>query len=790
MASKTSISEILAGFFHLFFYFSTVSALSGAIIAGNSTLKSRNGTFELGFFSPNGGSLWYLGIWYGAIPIKTYVWVANRENPIKDPSSATVKLMAGKLTIFDSGNNSIWATTNHDKASRTGLFDTGNLVLFNRKRELVWQSFDYPTDSWLPEMNFTVNHSLVSWESPTNPAAGKYIFRLKPLEYGQFVLLYEDREVYWTSGKWNRNSFSGIPEMTVKYIYDFRFMNAYTPNAYFVYTEPDPNLRPFSRFYIDFSGVMKQQTWSSQINNWYMFWSRPENHCDVYGICGKNGFCIDPSGRKTCSCMAGFSPEKISGWDSGDYSDGCIRDHSFECSENDKFVDMGLMAFSSKATVSFSGDPKTCRESCLRNCSCLGFTYSEDIAFCENLYGGFFNVKNLTSGSPGKVLSVKVSQDFYITSGENCRKTSRTLIAGLCALSLVMAGALILQAIIWKRRRSKRRRMADISASGLRVFSYKELDTATRGFSEKLGHGGFGVVFRGVLPDSSQVAVKRLEKPGVSGEKEFINEILTIGTLQHVNLVRLRGFCSENLNRLLVYDFMVNGPLSSYFNQESTKTLDWETRFKIALGSARGIAYLHEECRDTVIHCDIKPENILLDHDFTAKVSDFGMAKLLGREFSRVATTTRGTRGYLAPEWIAGLPITSKADVYSYGMTLLEIVSGRRNLQSDFPVSLPAKEWCFPAWASERVAEGEEGAVVDGRLGSVFDRAEAERLCRVAVWCIQDEEKERPAMGDVVKMVQGTVEVRVPPQPRSLKALVAEEEVVRGSPGSESSCSV
>ncbi|KAF2291137.1 hypothetical protein GH714_020315 [Hevea brasiliensis] len=330
------------------------------------------------------------------------------------------------------------------------------------------------------------------------------------------------------------------------------------------------------------------------------------------------------------------------------------------------------------------------------------------------------------------------------------------------------------------RRRSKgRREDGGFLVLNLKVFSYKELYAATRGFSDKLGHGGFGAVFQGELLDSTPVAVKRLERPG-SGEREFRAEVCTIGNIQHVNLVRLRGFCSENSHRLLVYDYMPNGSLSVYLRQGGP-SLSWDVRFRVAVGTARGIAYLHEECRDCIIHCDIKPDNILLDSDYTPKVSDFGLAKLVGRDFSRVLATMRGTWGYVAPEWISGVAITTKADVYSYGMTLLELLGGRRNVEA--PVSAAGgngsregekgEKWFFPPYAAQQIIEGNVAAVVDYRLGSAYKIEEAERVALVAIWCIQDNENMRPTMGMVVKMLEGVVEVPFPPAPKLLQALIS-----------------
>ncbi|KAL0426026.1 UNVERIFIED_CONTAM: G-type lectin S-receptor-like serine/threonine-protein kinase SD2-2 [Sesamum radiatum] len=223
---------------------------------------------------------------------------------------------------------------------------------------------------------------------------------------------------------------------------------------------------------------------------------------------------------------------------------------------------------------------------------------------------------------------------------------------------------------------------------------------------------------------------------------------------------------------------MPNGPLSMYLRHGS-QNLSWDVRFRVAVGTARGIAYLHEECRNCIIHCDIKPENILLDEDFSAKVSDFGLAKLIGRDFSRVLATMRGTWGYVAPEWISGVAITTKADVYSYGMTLLELIGGRRNVEGPPSAGGGGKgeteKWFFPPWAARQIIEGNVAAVVDERLGSTYSEVEAARLGLVAVWCIQDDESTRPTMGMVVKMLEGVVEVAVPPPPKLLQALVSGE---------------
>jgi serine/threonine protein kinase len=206
-------------------------------------------------------------------------------------------------------------------------------------------------------------------------------------------------------------------------------------------------------------------------------------------------------------------------------------------------------------------------------------------------------------------------------------------------------------------------------------FTFDELRKATRGFKEVIGQGAGGIVYKGVLPDQRVAAIKRLNEAN-QGEAEFLAEVNTIGMLNHMYLIEMWGYCVEGKHKLLVYEYMEHGSLAENL---SSNALDWKKRFEIAVGTAKGLAYLHEECLEWVLHCDVKPQNILLDADYQPKVADFGLSKLLSRSkidhssFSRM----RGTRGYMAPEWVYNLPITSKVDVYSYGIVLLEMVTGK-----------------------------------------------------------------------------------------------------------------
>uniref|UniRef100_A0A8R7QXX1 non-specific serine/threonine protein kinase n=1 Tax=Triticum urartu TaxID=4572 RepID=A0A8R7QXX1_TRIUA len=291
-------------------------------------------------------------------------------------------------------------------------------------------------------------------------------------------------------------------------------------------------------------------------------------------------------------------------------------------------------------------------------------------------------------------------------------------------------------------------------------FTYRELQDATNNFSNKLGQGGFGSVYLGTLPDGSRIAVKKLEGIG-QGRKEFRSEVTIIGSIHHIHLVKLRGFCAEDSHRLLAYEYMAKGSLERWIfrTKEDDPLLDWDTRFNIALGAAKGLAYLHQDCESKIIHCDIKPENFLLDDNFLVKVSDFGLAKLMSREQSHVFTTMRGTRGYLAPEWITNYAISEKSDVYSYGMVLLEIISGRKNFD---PVEGSEKAH-FPSFAFKKLEEGDLREILDSKLRYNDKDERLEIAIKVALWCIQEDFYQRPSMSKVVQMLECVCDVPQPP---------------------------
>ncbi|XVF79209.1 hypothetical protein PTKIN_Ptkin14bG0202200 [Pterospermum kingtungense] len=285
----------------------------------------------------------------------------------------------------------------------------------------------------------------------------------------------------------------------------------------------------------------------------------------------------------------------------------------------------------------------------------------------------------------------------------------------------------------------------------------------TKGFKYKLGEGGYGSVFKGKLRSGHYVAIKLLGKSKANGQ-DFINEVASIGRIHHVNVAKLIGFCVERSKQALVYDFMVNGSLDKIvFSEENKNILGWSKMFDIVLGVAQGIDYLHRGCDMQILHFDIKPHNILLDENFNPKVSDFGLAKLHSVDDSIVSlTAARGTIGYIAPELvyknIGG--ISYKADVYSFGMLVMEMIGKRKdlNLFAD-----RTSQIYFPSWIYDRLDPGE-----DIELGDVTDAEKimVRKMVVVAFWCIQLKPDDRPSMRKVLKMLESDVEVlEMPPKP-------------------------
>ncbi|KAF7027627.1 hypothetical protein CFC21_039658 [Triticum aestivum] len=348
-------------------------------------------------------------------------------------------------------------------------------------------------------------------------------------------------------------------------------------------------------------------------------------------------------------------------------------------------------------------------------------------------------------------------------SGSTTMKPKSSTVRTLVAILAPIGGFIFLFLVIFyfcKRRTQRRREMeeeeeeefGELQGTPMR-FTFQQLKAATEQFTDKLGEGGFGSVFKGQFGDE-RIAVKRLDRAG-QGKREFSAEVQTIGSIHHINLVRLIGFCAEKSHRLLVYEYMPKGSLDRwiYCRHDKVASLDWSTRCKIITHIAKGLSYLHEECAKRIAHLDVKPQNILLDDDFNAKLSDFGLCKLIDRDMSQVVTRMRGTPGYLAPEWLTS-QITEKADIYSFGVVVMEIVSGRKNLDT----SQSEESIHLITLLEEKVKSDRLVDLIDNNSNDMqAHKQDVIQMMMLAMWCLQIDCKKRPKMSEVVKVLEGTM---------------------------------
>ncbi|KAJ4809554.1 Serine/threonine-protein kinase [Rhynchospora pubera] len=740
----------------------------GSIITplnSSSLWTSPSETFSLSFVSSQASPiLYYPAISYSSVPI----WNPPGP-PLVDSGGSLRLLLSGNLVLVNSSGNTLWETsTSALGVTSASLLDTGNLLLKNSSSTL-WQSFQHPTDTILQDQNFTFGQTLTS---------NSYSFSL--LQSGNLTLKFNNSIQYFNNGynaTYNRNITS--PVLTLKtngivQIYDGSLNStvviAYSDN----YAESDDMLR-FLR--LDNDGNFRAYSAARGSSVPTAHWSAVTEQCDVFGYCGNYGVCTYNDSSPYCICPS----RNFEFVDPANPRNGCKRTKDLnECLSNSTMLELNNTQFLTYppevSSQQYFVGLTACRQNCLSGGSCVASTALGDgSGLCYLKVTNFvsaYQSATLPSTSYVKVCPPALPNPPRSGSGSNGGSSKIRSWVVVVVVAGTIFGLVALEWGLWwcfcrnspKFGGSSSSQYALLEyASGAPVqFSYKELHRSTKGFKERLGSGGFGTVYRGLV-NHIPVAVKRLE--GIEqGEKQFRMEVATISSTHHLNLVRLIGFCSEGRHRLLVYEFMKNGSLDAYLFGDG-KHLPWPIRFNIAIGTARGVTYLHEECCDCIVHCDIKPENILLDDNFNAKVSDFGLARLISAKDhrNRTLTSVRGTRGYLAPEWLANLPITSKSDVYSYGMVLLELISGRRN----FDVSEGTSRKKFSLWAFEEFERGDIAKILDQRVVSVdLDMEQIERALKVCFWCIQEQPSMRPSMGKVVQMLEGIMQVERPPPPR------------------------
>ncbi|CAH8275867.1 unnamed protein product [Arabidopsis lyrata] len=807
---KTSLSLPLFIFF--FLYESSIAA--DTLRRGESLrdglnhkpLVSPKKTFELGFFSPGSSTHRFLGIWYGSIEDKAVVWVANRAKPISDQSGVLTISNDENLVLLDGKNITVWSSniessTNNNNNRVVSIHDTGNFVLSETDTDrVIWESFNHPTDTFLPQMKVRVNpqtgdnHAFVSWRSETDPSPGNYSLGVDPSGAPEIVLWKGNKTRKWRSGQWNSAIFTGIPNMSLltNYLYGFKLSSPpdETGSVYFTYVPSDSSV--LLRFKVLYNGTEEELRWNETLKKWTKFQSEPDSECDQYNRCGKFGICDMKGSNGICSCIHGYEQVSVGNW-----SRGCRRRTPLKCERNISVGEDEFLTLKSVKLPDFEipahdlVDPADCRERCLRNCSCNAYSLVGGIG-CMIWNQDLVDLQQFEAG--GSSLHIRLADSEV---GENKKTKIAVIVAVL--VGVVLVGILAL--LLWRFKKKKDVSgaycgkntdtsvvVADmtknkettsafsgsvdimiegkaVNTSELPVFCLNAIAIATNDFCKEneLGRGGFGPVYKGVLEDGREIAVKRLSGKSGQGVDEFKNEIILIAKLQHRNLVRLLGCCFEGEEKMLVYEYMPNKSLDFFLFDETKQALiDWKLRFSIIEGIARGLLYLHRDSRLRIIHRDLKVSNVLLDAEMNPKISDFGMARIFGGNQNE-ANTVRvvGTYGYMSPEYAMEGLFSVKSDVYSFGVLLLEIVSGKRNtsLRSSEHGSLIGYAWYL-------YTHGRSEELVDPKIRVTCNKREALRCIHVAMLCVQDSAAERPNMAAVLLMLESdTATLAAPREP-------------------------
>ncbi|GAB2222609.1 hypothetical protein Droror1_Dr00016728 [Drosera rotundifolia] len=754
----------------------------------NSSWASPSGDFAVGFQSVGAAGDFLIAIWFNKIPEKTILWSANSNQRAKSGSKLELTTH-GVFVLNDPAGNKIWGP-DATGVAYAAMLDTGNLVLATTAGLTVWQSFDSPTDTILPTQNLNEGDTIIASYSESNYSSGRFLLAMQ--NDGNLVLytlniLGNENAAYWASntvGSGYRVEFneSGLVFLVAE--------NGTILSQIFSGNSSSEDF--YQRVTLDYDGVLRKYVYprssSSIAGRWPKAWSilsfEPSNICTNAwtravgsGICGFNSVCQlgAADGRPECSCPSGYI------WvDSDNQALGCTPtfpiqncDPALDASNQSALVQMLNTDFPGSDYQHYSGvDEDWCREQCLADCFCAVAIFRTGDCWSKRLplsYGK-------TDPSVGGKALVKIgtgNSTVFKNGDTKKRDRSRLVVVGsvLLGSSVFLNILLLILSLVVVFRLSKKSSMAPqqgyqvIPGTNTRIFSYKELEEATDNFREKVGQGAFATVYKGNVGSEIGVvviAVKKLDKVFKDSDKEFKREVRAIARTNHKNLVQLVGYCNEDQHRLLVYEFMSHGSIADILFLDQKPS--WFMRVQIAIGTARGINYLHEECSSQIIHCDIKPQNVLLDDSYTARISDFGLAKLLRADQTRTMTSIRGTKGYVAPEWFRNMPITVKVDVYSFGTLLLELVCCRKCFDV---TNVDESQAVLADWAYDCYRQGRVDWLVGEDDDARDDLRRVEKYVMVAIWCIQEEPSLRPSMKKVIQMLEGSVEVAVPPDPSS-----------------------
>ncbi|CAN1239388.1 G-type lectin S-receptor-like serine/threonine-protein kinase At4g27290 [Linum grandiflorum] len=692
----------LTTLFLFFILFSTPSA-ADTIAVNQSIADSQSQTIV------SGGGSFQLGFFTPATSTLRYlgiwynfskqsvVWVANRDSPLTDSSGVLRLTSNGTLLLLNSSNAVIWST--NTTTTKTPL------------RNPIAQLLDSGNLIVTESRNENENNNNYLWQS------FDYLSDtiLPGLEFGRN--LETGRDSYLTSWKsaddpslgdcTTRLDPNGYPQIFIrKGESDIVFRSGPWNGERAIYYRYDlTDKSVISRLVLDNQGILQRFTWTTSTRTWNLYLTAQMDNCDRYGLCGPYGSC-NINNSPPCGCLIGFEPKSEEDWESGDWSGGCVRRNHSVCESGEGFQKVAGVKLpdTRKSWFNRSMDLGECERVCLRNCSCTAYSSLNitDGSGCLLWFSELVDIREYTD----------YGQDFFI-----------------------------------------RLAASDLVTNATDFFSS----------TKKLGEGGFGPVYKGVLKDGQEIAVKRLSKDSTQGVDEFKNEVMCIAKLQHRNLVKLLGCCIEKDEKVLIYEYMPNKGLDAFiFDRKQRILLDWPMRFHIINGIARGLLYLHQDSRLRIIHRDLKASNVLLDYEMNPKISDFGMARIFGANETQ-GNTKRvvGTYGYMSPEYAIDGLFSIKSDVFSFGVLVLEIVSGKRNRgfhHPDHKHNLLGHAWRL-------YNEGNPSEVLDEALRDTCVLSDVVRCIHVALLCVQQAPEDRPNMSNAVLMLSSDILLPQPKEP-------------------------
>ncbi|KAH9651062.1 G-type lectin S-receptor-like serine/threonine-protein kinase [Citrus sinensis] len=769
-------------------------------ICDGEKLVSSSQRFELGFLSPGNS--------------KNIVWVANRNTPILDPHGVLASSNNGNLVLLNQANGTIWSSnvSRELKSPVAQLLDTGNLVLRDNfssntsEGSYLWQSFDYPSDTLLPGMKLGWDLKTggeryqTSWRTINDPYPGNFTLRLDIHVMPQ-ICIYSGSVRLFRLGPWNGFRFEDaatyyFPQTTyIQYLYKQIVVD--TEDEFYYRYEPYNSLSiTILKLYL--SGKVQRLLWSDESYSWLVAFSAPDDLCQNYGHCGANSIC-NVNKTPKCECLKGFRPESQHNQTFG--------------SQFIKFDDMQVPDLL-EVLLNESMNLKECEAECLKNCTCRAYGNSNLIgggSGCLMWFGDMIDMKRTLGNLTG--------QSIYLRAPASQLGKKKTLwIVVLIALPVVILPAFFIFYGRKRKLKEKERRRTEVSQDMLLFeinignmtrakefcegdsaakgkskeswfifFSLASISAATHNFSEenKLGEGGFGPVYKGKLLNGEEVAVKRLSNKSGQGVEEFKNEMILIAKLHHRNLVRLFGYCIEQGEKILIYEYMPNKSLDFFlFDPASKGILDWTTRVRIIEGIAQGLLYLHQYSRLRVIHRDLKASNVLLDGDMNPKISDFGIARMFGGdELQSNMNRIVGTYGYMSPEYALHGLFSIKSDVFSFGVLLLETLSSKKNTRFYNIDSLTLLGHAWNLWKDDRAWK-----LLDPTLQNEALYPMVKRYIKVALLCVQENAADRPTMSEVVSMLKNEiVNLPSPQQPAFSYVRIVEKSVLLENSEAEAS---